>query len=186
MMLETSSGALLANDCLVQYTISDLPFGGVGKYSCLCAIWQFWVVFLSLFLNRKPNPIGFAFFEKTQQVTVGLVATMASTRSISWVTCAAASLKIWTWNGSTWSATHLTRPRNYVGPKCSSPSRWTWNAGDSWRRLLCSLRWQLLWCRYASPSFPTPWFLPLSVPKENKNTCMCCQVKLIYLTFKTT
>ncbi|XP_053503021.1 aldehyde dehydrogenase family 3 member A2a [Ictalurus furcatus] len=31
MMLETSSGALLANDCLVQYTISDLPFGGVGN-----------------------------------------------------------------------------------------------------------------------------------------------------------
>ncbi|KAF4085991.1 hypothetical protein AMELA_G00101490 [Ameiurus melas] len=31
MILETSSGALLANDCLVQYTISDLPFGGVGN-----------------------------------------------------------------------------------------------------------------------------------------------------------
>ncbi|XP_060799883.1 aldehyde dehydrogenase family 3 member A2-like [Neoarius graeffei] len=31
MMLETSSGALLVNDCLVHYTISDLPFGGVGN-----------------------------------------------------------------------------------------------------------------------------------------------------------
>jgi len=32
MISETSSGALLANDCLVHFTISDLPFGGVGEY----------------------------------------------------------------------------------------------------------------------------------------------------------
>ncbi|XP_057188948.1 aldehyde dehydrogenase family 3 member A2-like [Triplophysa rosa] len=31
MISDTSSGALLANDCLVHYTISDLPFGGVGN-----------------------------------------------------------------------------------------------------------------------------------------------------------
>ncbi|XP_062872809.1 aldehyde dehydrogenase family 3 member A2-like [Trichomycterus rosablanca] len=31
MISETSSGALLANDCLVHFTISDLPFGGVGN-----------------------------------------------------------------------------------------------------------------------------------------------------------
>ncbi|XP_030633058.1 aldehyde dehydrogenase family 3 member A2a [Chanos chanos] len=31
MISQTSSGALLANDCLVHYTISDLPFGGVGN-----------------------------------------------------------------------------------------------------------------------------------------------------------
>ncbi|KAF7652352.1 hypothetical protein LDENG_00098100 [Lucifuga dentata] len=31
VITETSSGALLANDCLVHYTISALPFGGVGN-----------------------------------------------------------------------------------------------------------------------------------------------------------
>uniref|UniRef100_A0AAY4DBP5 Aldehyde dehydrogenase n=1 Tax=Denticeps clupeoides TaxID=299321 RepID=A0AAY4DBP5_9TELE len=31
MIADTSSGALLANDCLVHYTLSDLPFGGVGS-----------------------------------------------------------------------------------------------------------------------------------------------------------
>ncbi|XP_036417019.1 aldehyde dehydrogenase family 3 member A2a [Colossoma macropomum] len=31
MMAETSSGGLLANDCLVHFTVSDLPFGGVGN-----------------------------------------------------------------------------------------------------------------------------------------------------------
>ncbi|KAK3560294.1 hypothetical protein QTP86_006110 [Hemibagrus guttatus] len=36
MMLETSSGALLANDCLVHFTISDLPFGGVGNSGTGC------------------------------------------------------------------------------------------------------------------------------------------------------
>ncbi|TRY83666.1 hypothetical protein DNTS_027961 [Danionella cerebrum] len=30
MISETSSGALLANDCMVHFTLSDLPFGGVG------------------------------------------------------------------------------------------------------------------------------------------------------------
>lgn len=29
---ETSSGGLLANDCLVHYSVSSLPFGGVGEY----------------------------------------------------------------------------------------------------------------------------------------------------------
>lgn len=28
---ETSSGGLLANDCLVHYSVSSLPFGGVGE-----------------------------------------------------------------------------------------------------------------------------------------------------------
>ncbi|TTO95309.1 Fatty aldehyde dehydrogenase [Bagarius yarrelli] len=36
MMMETSSGALLANDCLVHYSISDLPFGGVGNSGTGC------------------------------------------------------------------------------------------------------------------------------------------------------
>ncbi|KAK2831331.1 hypothetical protein Q7C36_016417 [Tachysurus vachellii] len=36
VMLETSSGALLANDCLVHYTISELPFGGVGNSGTGC------------------------------------------------------------------------------------------------------------------------------------------------------
>lgn len=31
VIAETSSGALLANDCLVHFTISALPFGGVGN-----------------------------------------------------------------------------------------------------------------------------------------------------------
>lgn len=31
MREETSSGGLLANDCLVHYSVSSLPFGGVGK-----------------------------------------------------------------------------------------------------------------------------------------------------------
>uniref|UniRef100_A0AAQ5ZFM7 Aldehyde dehydrogenase n=1 Tax=Amphiprion ocellaris TaxID=80972 RepID=A0AAQ5ZFM7_AMPOC len=31
VIAETSSGALLANDCLVHYTVSSLPFGGVGN-----------------------------------------------------------------------------------------------------------------------------------------------------------
>ncbi|KAI4885477.1 hypothetical protein NFI96_007017 [Prochilodus magdalenae] len=31
MIAETSSGGLLANDCLVHFTVSDLPFGGVGN-----------------------------------------------------------------------------------------------------------------------------------------------------------
>lgn len=29
---ETSSGGLLANDCLVHYSVSSLPFGGVGEW----------------------------------------------------------------------------------------------------------------------------------------------------------
>ncbi|XP_065137360.1 aldehyde dehydrogenase family 3 member A2a isoform X2 [Paramisgurnus dabryanus] len=33
---ETSSGALVANDCLVHFTISDLPFGGVGNSGTGC------------------------------------------------------------------------------------------------------------------------------------------------------
>ncbi|KAG5269163.1 hypothetical protein AALO_G00198970 [Alosa alosa] len=36
MISETSSGALLANDCLVHFTISDLPFGGVGNSGIGC------------------------------------------------------------------------------------------------------------------------------------------------------
>ncbi|XP_072909308.1 aldehyde dehydrogenase, dimeric NADP-preferring-like isoform X1 [Hemitrygon akajei] len=31
MIAETSSGGVTANDCLIQYSISALPFGGVGK-----------------------------------------------------------------------------------------------------------------------------------------------------------
>lgn len=31
VIAETSSGALLANDCLVHFTVSALPFGGVGE-----------------------------------------------------------------------------------------------------------------------------------------------------------
>lgn len=30
---ETSSGGLLANDCLVHYSVSSLPFGGVGEHT---------------------------------------------------------------------------------------------------------------------------------------------------------
>lgn len=33
VIAETSSGALLANDCLVHFTVSALPFGGVGEWS---------------------------------------------------------------------------------------------------------------------------------------------------------
>ncbi|XP_051522167.1 aldehyde dehydrogenase family 3 member A2a [Myxocyprinus asiaticus] len=36
MISETSSGALIANDCLVHFTISDLPFGGVGNSGTGC------------------------------------------------------------------------------------------------------------------------------------------------------
>lgn len=36
MISETSSGALVANDCLVHFTISDLPFGGVGNSGTGC------------------------------------------------------------------------------------------------------------------------------------------------------
>lgn len=32
---ETSSGGLVANDCLVHYSVSSLPFGGVGEYMML-------------------------------------------------------------------------------------------------------------------------------------------------------
>ena len=28
---ETSSGGFLANDCLVHFSVNDLPFGGVGE-----------------------------------------------------------------------------------------------------------------------------------------------------------
>uniref|UniRef100_A0A8B9K5S8 Aldehyde dehydrogenase n=1 Tax=Astyanax mexicanus TaxID=7994 RepID=A0A8B9K5S8_ASTMX len=31
MIKETSSGGLVANDCLIHFTLSDLPFGGVGN-----------------------------------------------------------------------------------------------------------------------------------------------------------
>lgn len=31
MTEETSSGALLVNDCLVHFSVSSLPFGGVGE-----------------------------------------------------------------------------------------------------------------------------------------------------------
>ncbi|XP_074535391.1 aldehyde dehydrogenase family 3 member A2-like [Halichoeres trimaculatus] len=36
VIAETSSGALLANDCLVHFTISALPFGGVGNSGMGC------------------------------------------------------------------------------------------------------------------------------------------------------
>lgn len=32
MVDETSSGGLLANDCLVHYSVNSLPFGGVGEF----------------------------------------------------------------------------------------------------------------------------------------------------------
>lgn len=73
MMLETSSGALLANDCLVHYTVSDLPFGGVGKHSRLCTILKFF-----FFLIESQT-----FYGNPQQVTAGPVATMANTHLIS-------------------------------------------------------------------------------------------------------
>lgn len=60
MISETSSGALLANDCLVHYTISDLPFGGVGKDSRTMHHLTFRVFFFKknikiLMENPKPN-----------------------------------------------------------------------------------------------------------------------------------
>lgn len=64
MVLETSSGALLANDCLVHYTISDLPFGGVGMHSRLCTIWHKQSFYRKAthiifnFLWKSPNPTG--------------------------------------------------------------------------------------------------------------------------------
>uniref|UniRef100_A0A8C6SZU2 Aldehyde dehydrogenase n=1 Tax=Neogobius melanostomus TaxID=47308 RepID=A0A8C6SZU2_9GOBI len=36
MIADTSSGALLANDCLVHFTVSTLPFGGVGHSGMGC------------------------------------------------------------------------------------------------------------------------------------------------------
>ncbi|XP_068172778.1 aldehyde dehydrogenase family 3 member A2-like isoform X1 [Antennarius striatus] len=36
MVADTSSGALLANDCLVHFTVSALPFGGVGHSGMGC------------------------------------------------------------------------------------------------------------------------------------------------------
>uniref|UniRef100_UPI0037E9AC33 aldehyde dehydrogenase family 3 member A2-like n=1 Tax=Semicossyphus pulcher TaxID=241346 RepID=UPI0037E9AC33 len=36
VIAETSSGALLANDCLVHFTVSALPFGGVGNSGMGC------------------------------------------------------------------------------------------------------------------------------------------------------
>lgn len=36
VLAETSSGALLANDCLVHFTVSALPFGGVGNSGMGC------------------------------------------------------------------------------------------------------------------------------------------------------
>uniref|UniRef100_A0A3Q0RA07 Aldehyde dehydrogenase n=1 Tax=Amphilophus citrinellus TaxID=61819 RepID=A0A3Q0RA07_AMPCI len=36
VIAETSSGALLANDCLVHFTVSSLPFGGVGNSGMGC------------------------------------------------------------------------------------------------------------------------------------------------------
>lgn len=35
VIAETSSGALLANDCLVHFTVSALPFGGVGEWTAV-------------------------------------------------------------------------------------------------------------------------------------------------------
>uniref|UniRef100_A0A3Q4FYA5 Aldehyde dehydrogenase family 3 member A2 n=1 Tax=Neolamprologus brichardi TaxID=32507 RepID=A0A3Q4FYA5_NEOBR len=43
VIAETSSGALLANDCLVHFTVSSLPFGGVGE----------WIFVASRFLEKK-------------------------------------------------------------------------------------------------------------------------------------
>lgn len=40
-MAETSSGAFLANDCLVHFTVSALPFGGVGEFLQLLDLF-FW------------------------------------------------------------------------------------------------------------------------------------------------
>lgn len=31
MLSSTSSGAMVANDCLIHYSVSSLPFGGVGE-----------------------------------------------------------------------------------------------------------------------------------------------------------
>lgn len=41
VIAETSSGALLANDCLVHFTVSALPFGGVGKCAASCRHFYF-------------------------------------------------------------------------------------------------------------------------------------------------
>lgn len=32
MIAETSSGGVLANDCLMHFSVSSLPFGGVGEF----------------------------------------------------------------------------------------------------------------------------------------------------------
>lgn len=32
MIAETSSGGVLANDCLVHFSVNTLPFGGVGRF----------------------------------------------------------------------------------------------------------------------------------------------------------
>lgn len=40
VIAETSSGALLANDCLVHFTVSALPFGGVGECQTIIFIWR--------------------------------------------------------------------------------------------------------------------------------------------------
>lgn len=79
MISETSSGALLANDCLVHYTISDLPFGGVGEKFPLCA-------FHRLILSLLYTSIDLPCFKPILvicQATVAWDATMANTPLIS-------------------------------------------------------------------------------------------------------
>lgn len=55
VITETSSGALLANDCLVHATVSALPFGGVGECVSLRDKATVFVCFGFFFSWKSPN-----------------------------------------------------------------------------------------------------------------------------------
>lgn len=65
---ETSSGGLLANDCLVHFSISSLPFGGVGESLRRLGIRE----------ERRLHTHGPGSDSSLVQETVGWAATTAS------------------------------------------------------------------------------------------------------------
>lgn len=75
MITETSSGALLANDCLVHATVSALPFGGVGECVSLRDKAAVFVCF-GLFLAESPLT------SVSPQVTAVWAVTKGGTASI--------------------------------------------------------------------------------------------------------
>lgn len=134
VITETSSGALLANDCLVHATVSALPFGGVGECVSLRDKATVFVCFGFFFLAESPLT------SVSPQVTAVWAVTKGGTASIGWATCEAASSRSWTWRRWTAWGILRTQPRKWAGfdsscsirSACADCVEWLFSLWSQW------------------------------------------------------